>query len=212
MNKSDSISELSTALVAAQSKLAGVQMNATNPFFKSKYADLGAIIEAARVPLSDNGLAVSQLTGSDNGSISLTTILMHKSGQWLESTISMPIGDEKGRSLAQSAGAIITYLRRYSYAAIVGAYADEDTDGNGANDAKKAAPKVAPVVWSERKDLIAHAIKEILYLEGQAENAIKALEHLTKTKAITFAMDDVVVFDALNKAASGWADKAAEKK
>ncbi|MFH0938214.1 MAG: ERF family protein [Planctomycetota bacterium] len=212
MNKSENIDQIATALVAAQSKLAGVKMNAVNPFLKNKYADLGAIIEAAREPLRDNGLSISQLPGSDNGSISLTTILMHKSGQWLESTIAMPIGDEKGRSLAQSAGSIITYLRRYSYAAIIGAYADEDADGNngaGAGDDKK---KSAPVVWFGRKDLVTRAAKEIPYLSGEAANAIKSLDYLTKHGTITFGMDDDTVFATLNKAASAWADKKAEKK
>jgi hypothetical protein len=56
--------------------------------------------------------------------------LIHTSGQWIEDTISLPLGDEKGKSLAQVAGSIITYLRRYSYGAIVGLATDEDTDGN----------------------------------------------------------------------------------
>lgn len=113
-------------------------MNAVNPFLKNKYADLGAVIEALRVPFTKNGLSVSQMIGGDGGGISVTTVLLHKSGQWMESTITLPLGDEKGRSLAQSAGAIITYLRRYGLASIAGAYSDEDTDGN--------APKKAVTV------------------------------------------------------------------
>ena len=43
--------------------------------------------------------------------------------------MTLPLGDEKVQSQAQVAGSIITYLRRYAYASVLGMYADEDTDG-----------------------------------------------------------------------------------
>ena len=55
---------------------------------------------------------------------------MHNSGEWLESTCWLELGDERGKSNAQVAGSIVTYLRRYSLASILGMYADEDGDGN----------------------------------------------------------------------------------
>jgi hypothetical protein len=67
---------------------------------------------------------------------------MHSSGEYIESGMALPLGDEKGKSLAQVAGSIITYLRRYAYSAILGLYADEDTDGNSPNG-KKPEPKPA---------------------------------------------------------------------
>lgn len=116
--------------------------NATNPFLKNKYADLGSLIKSTRDTLAKHGLSVSQLTTSTNGDVGVTTILAHESGEWLESTIMLPLGDEKGKSIAQVAGSIITYLRRYSYAAILGLYAEEETDGEDAprGNGSKPAP------------------------------------------------------------------------
>lgn len=129
MNKSEHIDQLAKALSAVQKQVKPVAFNSVNPFLKNKYADLGAVIEACKQALYDNGFAVTQLATNDGG-IGVETVLMHESGQWISSTISLPLGDEKGKSLAQVAGSIVTYLRRYALAAIVGLYADEDSDGN----------------------------------------------------------------------------------
>ena len=126
---SEQINELAEALAKAQGEIKPAQMNAVNPFLKSKYADLGAVIEAAKAVLPKHGLSVSQLVSSDGDKIAVTTVLMHQSGQWLKDTASLVLGEERGKSAAQVAGSIITYVRRYAYAAIVGIYADEDTDG-----------------------------------------------------------------------------------
>ena len=140
MNKSDSVLKLSGALAKAQAEMPAVEKNATNPFLKNRYADLGAVIEAAKPILAKNGLSVVQMPVSLDNSIGVTTMLMHESGEWLEGTIFLPIGDEKGKSVAQVTGSVITYLRRYSYASILGMYADEDTDGDKPAPAAKPAP------------------------------------------------------------------------
>jgi len=140
--KSDNIDALAAALAKAQAVMPVAKMNATNPFLKNKYADLGSIIEASRNALVDNGLSVSQLVEGDDNKIGVSTMLMHSSGQWLESTVSMALGEERGKSAAQVAGSIITYLRRYSLASMLGIYADEDADGNEPKQEprKKQAP------------------------------------------------------------------------
>jgi len=142
--KSDSINELAAALAKVQAIMPAAKMNATNPFLKNKYADLGSVIEAARAPLSTNNLSISQLVSGNDEAISVTTMLMHSSGQWLESTVSMAVGVEKGKSAAQVAGSIITYLRRYSLASILGIYADEDSDGNAPENGKSKKQAPAP--------------------------------------------------------------------
>jgi hypothetical protein len=142
MNKSESIANLAASLSAAQAEMPAVPMNAVNPFLKNKYADLGAVIQTARPILAKHGLSVSQMVGGNDNRVSVTTILMHSSGEWLENTVDMQVGDEKGKSAAQVAGSIITYLRRYSLAAALGMYADEDADGN--QPAPKAPQKAQP--------------------------------------------------------------------
>ena len=130
MQKSDSISELAKALSKCQAELQPAKFNAINPFLKNSYADLGAIIDAARKPMASNGLSVSQPVEISENTVGVTTILMHASGEWITSVAAMQMGEERGKSAAQVAGSIITYLRRYSLASILGIYADEDGDGN----------------------------------------------------------------------------------
>lgn len=140
--KSEQLDQLATALAKAQSEMPAAPMLAVNPFLKNKYADLGTIIKTATPILSKNGLAVSQQVVTELDRIGVTTTLLHTSGQWIESTVSLPLGGEKGKSIAQEAGSIVTYLRRYSFGAIIGMYTDEDTDGN-APSKNHEQPKVA---------------------------------------------------------------------
>jgi hypothetical protein len=128
--KSEKLDLLATALSKAQEEMPAIPMRSVNPFLKNHYADLATMIEVASPILAKHGLSISQQPVSVDGNIGVTTTLLHASGQWIEDTISLPLSDEKGKSLAQVAGSIITYLRRYSYGAIVGLATDEDTDGN----------------------------------------------------------------------------------
>ena len=144
MNKSESIKSLATALAKAQGEFKAVPMNSTNPFLKNRYADLGAVIETAKPIMAANGLAVTQLVGGDGVTISVTTMLMHVSGEWIESTVSITSAEERGKSSAQVAGSIVTYLRRYALASVLGLYADEDADGNHPQ-AKDEPAKSTPV-------------------------------------------------------------------
>ena len=109
MNKSETMKELALALSKAQADMPPAELNAVNPFLKNKYADLGSIIKAAKPVLAKHGLSLSQLPTSNGGEIGITTILMHSSGEWLESTMMLPLEDAKGITSAQAAGAIISY-------------------------------------------------------------------------------------------------------
>jgi len=145
MTTSTTIKEIALALSLAQSKMKPAEMNAINPFLKNHYADLGAIITVAREPLANNGLSFTQLVGGSDGNVSLETILMHQSGEWISTTVVAPMGtNEKGRSQAQEIGAMITYLKRYSLASILGIFAEEDTDGATKKESKQETKKAEP--------------------------------------------------------------------
>ena len=133
MNKSDSIKNLAEALNKAQAVFTPAPENANNPHLRNKYADLGSIIETVKPVLAKYGLSVSQLVEGHAGEIGVSNVLMHVSGEWLESYVSMPIADAKGINPAQAAGSIVSYLRRYSLAAMLGIYAGGDDDANGGN-------------------------------------------------------------------------------
>ena len=136
---SPNIATLAKALVKAQAEMPSAKFNAVNPFFKNKYADLGSVIETARPVLAKHGLAVLQpVISSGSGRIGIRTIVIHESGEYISSDVYIPVLDEKGRSLAQTAGSINSYLRRYSLSSMLGIYADLDTD---AQDDKKKKEK-----------------------------------------------------------------------
>jgi len=130
MNKSPSITKLAEALAKAQAEMPVVKFNAQNPFLKNRYADLGAVIATSRAVLARHGLSISQFPTSEGDKIGITTVLMHATGEWMESNISIVPTDSKGLSYAQAAGVVISYLRRYAWASVLGLYADEDTDGH----------------------------------------------------------------------------------
>ena len=130
MNKSTSISKLAVALSKAQAEIPAVKFDGVNPFLKNKYATLGAVIETARPVLAKYELSLMQSPVSDGDKIGVTTLLLHSSGEFIEDTIYLPASESKGLSVAQSAGVVISYLRRYSLQAFLNMYADEDTDGH----------------------------------------------------------------------------------
>lgn len=149
--KSEKVDQIASALMNAQAEMPAAPMLATNPFLKNKYADLGTIIKTAAPVLVKHGLAVSQQVVTELDRVGVTTTLLHTSGQWIESTVSLPLGEERGKSLAQVAGSVITYLRRYSYGAILGMYTDEDTDGNGHKaETQYPTPATKPAVKDEQ--------------------------------------------------------------
>lgn len=128
MNKSESIKNLAMALNKAQEAMGGAAKDANNPFFKSKYADLGSVIRAIKQPFADNGLSYSQFPVSTDTQCGVHTILMHTSGEWMESTLLLPMVKPD----PQKAGSAITYARRYALQAIAG-IPSEDDDGNAAS-------------------------------------------------------------------------------
>lgn len=128
--ESPELNKLFEALAKAQQDMDVAKNDSTNPFFKSKYADLASVIRASRASLSKNGLCVIQrLIPNGNGSLYLFTRLCHASGQWMESRMEV----KPPKPDIQTIGSHITYLKRYNYAAIVGVVSsDEDDDGEQA--------------------------------------------------------------------------------
>lgn len=133
MEHSTEIDKLSAALCKAQSVITFAAKDSTNPFFKSKYADLASVIGSSREALAANGLSIIQSPGffvnGTPGYIELYTLLSHESGQWVKSLMHIPV---KSPATAQDVGASITYARRYAWAATIGIYQDDD-DGNAAS-------------------------------------------------------------------------------
>jgi len=154
-------SQYSAALVAAIGELQDVAKTASNPYFKSKYAPLDAIVEATRPVLAKHGLAIQQfplfMEGSTlveitdkNGNVTkspimtagVETTILHKAGHFTTTTLLLPLKDQS----PQGVGSAITYARRYSLAAVLGLATEDDDDGNASTGLTKkedARPAVA---------------------------------------------------------------------
>ena len=96
--------------------MGGAVKESKNPFFKSSYADLTSVIKVVKEPFSDNGLSFVQLPVSGETYVGVTTMLMHTSGEWLQSEYMLPMTKRD----PQAAGSAITYARRYALQSLAG--------------------------------------------------------------------------------------------
>ncbi len=147
MNKSDGINELAAALVKAHAEIKGVVKSATNPFFKSKYADLASVVDAVKAPLLKHGIVIVQGVQDAEEGVAVETMLLHTSGQWISSTLRLPASKQD----AQGYGSACTYGRRYGLQAICGLPAEDD-DGNAATATAPVAKSVALQDWESLDD------------------------------------------------------------
>ena len=130
MNKSEEIKNISAALVKFNSEISSISKDKTNPFYHSEYVTLDKLIISTRDLLQKNGLSVMQFPLTIENQIGVQTILLHESGEFIESE---PLFMTPAKiNDPQAAGSIISYLRRYSYQAILNLNTGEDDDGNKA--------------------------------------------------------------------------------
>lgn len=148
MNKSESIGKLATALVKFNNKVTSISKDAKNPQFRSEYVTLDTLIKETRPVLQEVGLSIMQFPLSkDSGEVGIQTLLLHESGEYLESEplFMTPMKMQKGGQYevdkgSQAAGSVISYLRRYSYQAILNLSTGEDDDGNSSTPKKDTTP------------------------------------------------------------------------
>lgn len=128
--------ELFAALAKAQGEIEGAAKGKDNPFFKSKYADLAAVWDACRGPLSKNGLCVIQQPFNRGQLVGLRTQMGHASGQWVAC-----IATAQAKDLGpQAYGSVVTYLRRYALQAFAGVASEDDDGEKGEGRNRDAKP------------------------------------------------------------------------
>jgi hypothetical protein len=128
--------KIAPAFIKAKKEFGPALKDRTNPAFKSKYADLGACLDAVDDALLNNGIAVMQETFMDDSGVTVETVFIHESGETIRGgKLHVPARKQD----PQGYGSALTYARRYSLQAACG-IAPEDDDGNAAS-APKAAPK-----------------------------------------------------------------------
>jgi hypothetical protein len=130
---------LAKALVAAQKATESIKKAATNPAFKSKYADLAHVVEGVIPALNDVGVGVIQAPGFDGDMVSVTTAFLHETGASVTSTLHL----RPSKNDPQGVGSAITYARRYALLAMAGG-APEDDDANAASGPRSNTARPEP--------------------------------------------------------------------
>lgn len=166
MKTSENIESLAEALSKAQGEMTGAKKSLVNSFFKSKYSDLSSVVEAISGPFANHGLSFVQAPGiGESGMITVTTRLMHSSGQWIEGTVTLP----PTKNDAQGYGSAITYGRRYGLQSIAGVPSvDDDAQAAVQHTAKPSLTPSNKAVWAKAKASLAE--------HGSLGNVLKAFD------------------------------------
>jgi hypothetical protein len=173
--------QIASALVKAQKAFGPALKTATNPHFKSRYADLAACVEAVIEGLNSAGIALVQRTSLDDNGVTVETVFVHESGEMLEcGKLHVPAAKHD----PQGYGSALTYARRYSLMAACG-IAPEDDDGNAGS---KGTSKVTDATVNALLDDIAESnshdqLKEAFFkaIKTVGDDQ-KARDQITKAK------------------------------
>jgi hypothetical protein len=139
MRTSEDINEIAKAINAFRQVVKQPTKDGDNPFLKSRYVQLEGVVDAIDRALHDTGLAYTQEVVSEGNQVSVTTLILHSSGQFIElGPLSVPVA----KNDAQAFGSAETYARRYSLTAAFGITSDPDDDGTAAGiNPPKAQPR-----------------------------------------------------------------------
>ena len=143
MRTSEETIEIFQAIHAAQADIGAAVKDASNPFFKSTYADLNAVIREIKPILSKHGIAYLQHPVSDQNGVGVCTRFTHITGQWIEESFTLPLSKPD----PQAAGAAVTYARRYALKSMVGM---PDVD----DDAESAMFRVTEAYTEEQRETL----------------------------------------------------------
>jgi ERF superfamily len=187
--RSPAIGKLAAALAKAQKRMTTADKTSVNPHFKSRYADLASVWDACRVALTDNELAVLQPVSSDGTRVTITTVLVHSSGEWLSEALTLTAL----QNTPQAIGSTITYGRRYGLASMVGVAPDDD-DGQAGSEREVAVPaselpppKPAPVISAAQRRALVDAAQTAGWKNSEVATLLQTRFGLTDSKAIPVA-------------------------
>jgi ERF superfamily len=165
---SESVAAIATALAKAQTELSNPEKAMVGTIYNNRsespqsfrYASLSSGLDIIRKTLGGQQIAIAQTTNIERagGTVNLTTVLLHTSGEWISSD--WPVCQLSETSAPRRMGAALTYARRYALFTMVGIAGEDDLDaassdgpsdapeGNGASDiahAPNSARAPAPV-------------------------------------------------------------------
>lgn len=187
MEKSETITKISAALLKAQEEMGNASKGSTNPYFKSKYADLNAVREACIPVLNKHKISVLQPTVFEEGKPFVKTLLLHESGEYLASVTEIVFNKAND---AQAHGSGVTYARRYGLQSFVN-IGSEDDDGNAASQPQqhKEEPKDEKKwlnLWSDKthKDFTKEGMNTIKKLSAGEITLEQVKQHYKLSKEV----------------------------
>lgn len=182
MKTSDSISKIASALLEAQKQITFAAKDSKNPAFKSTYANLESVIEAIKGPLNAAGVVfVQTFSPSAPGFLSLSTRLLHVSGEWIEDEMTVPLQ----KNDAQGYGSAATYSRRYALAAITGLYQADDDGTEAAKPRAEPAIDLMPLLASLDEAHTLEALQAAFAKAWKTSHGNESIKtHYNKLKAI----------------------------
>ena len=173
MNRSETITEIAKALAKFQSEVSDPNRTKENVFLKSKYVTLDSLLQAVRPVLANNGLSFLQVPFTGADVVSVTTMLLHESGEWLESDpFTLPLMKKD----PQGVGSVVTYARRYSLSSILGVAWDEDDDAQINNE-------------TELTKQILHELTELVGVKGVTNETVASYIKTTFNKSSSKLLD-----------------------
>ena len=173
MNRSETITEIAKALAKFQSEVSDPNRTKENAFLKSKYVTLDSLLQTVRPVLANNGLSFLQVPFTGADVVSVTTMLLHESGEWLESDpFTLPLMKKD----PQGVGGVVTYARRYSLSSILGVAWDEDDDAQSNNE-------------TELTKQILHELTELAGVKGVPNETVSSYIKTTFNKSSSKLLD-----------------------
>ena len=171
---SEEIGKVSAALVKAQEEVEIALKASTHPHYGSSYADLTSVLGVIKPALATHGLAMVQYPGYEDGIVTMTTILIHESGEWIQSPVAaIPISKQDPHGAMSG----YTYLRRGCASSLMALIADDD-DGNaavGPAPAKQTKP-TKPTKKATKKPTAAESKKLLAERLSVLEAILEACE------------------------------------
>jgi hypothetical protein len=185
---SESRDQIVPAFVIAQGAFPPIQKNRVvkvrtkgGQEYEFAYATLDAILKAIRPAMAGNGLAVLQAVDGQT----VTTLVVHRSGQWFASTIPM-----KGNNFGgpQEHASALTYAKRYCLMALLGIAAEgEDDDGNAAEGETIIERDGLPVGEKKPKDEFQggpHTLTKLKEMGREFDGAVLECESVADLSAL----------------------------
>ena len=195
--------KLFSAMAKAFPEIENATKDKVNPAFRSKYADLGAVVEAVKPALVKNDLWFAQINHEQSGGVCIETIVCHSSGeQFSFGKLFLPAAKQD----AQGYGSALTYARRYSLMSAFG-IAAEDDDGNAATRSRPPANDELAKVERIKPIPLAGPITSATALKASyqaLDREIRGCGDLDQFEALMATNDNVALMKQLERDAPKW--------